>query len=68
MMTNHEVALNAAALRFPVGRAVRYYPPRPHADLATKVRSAPWMTGAGVVRVAIDAEPGGVPVSRLEVI
>lgn len=69
MEADMETRLNDAEMRFPVGRAVRFYPVAGEAHSeTTKIRSKPWALGHGTIVVAVDGRRGGVLVSHLEVI
>lgn len=68
-MTPTEQALKDAAIKFPVGRAVRFFPIANVAEFETsKIRSAPWALGHGAMVIAIDGRAGGVLIDHLEVI
>lgn len=61
--------LKAVEARFPMGRAVKFYPVMGRgAFQQSSIRSKPWALGSGAIVIAITGRPGGVSVDHLEVV
>lgn len=61
--------LKAVEARFPMGRAVKFYPVMGRAAFHQgSIRSKPWALASGAIVIAITGRAGGVSVDHLEVV